>query len=267
MMRGYILESRTILESEVWNKPPLYFKVWNYLLLKASHKDHGNLKRGQLFTSIDEIREACSYKVGYRLKTPSRKEIYGIIDWLRSPHEGNNEGNMIVTTKVTHGMIVTICNFNKYQDPKFYEGNKDSDTKEQRKEQKGNNINKNGNKNDKNIYSQSVNIYPKDIGEQLKAEDRDRLTDIYSDFEGLVAKVNERIKARKRQTEIKDPYAYIVRAAQDMEWPTKEAAEKKNAKRKKAQEDLEKAAKPPELTPEQKAKAKEIRERRKNADR
>lgn len=266
-MRGYILESRTVLESEVWNKPPLYFKVWNYLLLKASHKDHGNLKRGQLFTSIDEIREACSYKVGYRLKTPSRKEIYGIIDWLRSPHEGNNEGNMIVTTKVTHGMIVTICNFNKYQNPKFYEGNKDSDTKEQREEQKGNNINKNGNKNDDDIYSQSVNMNNYIVQDHLTQDQTDRLTEYYSDPEGLFKKVNEKIRMRKNQTEIKDPYQYIRKAAKDMQWPKMEEVEKKNAQRKKAQEDLEKAAKPPELTPEQKAKAKEIRERRKNATR
>ena len=72
-MNGYILESRKILESEIWNKPPLYFKVWHYLLLNAQHGDYKGLKRGQLITSIPEIQEACSYNVGYRKVKPSKK--------------------------------------------------------------------------------------------------------------------------------------------------------------------------------------------------
>ena len=142
-MNGYIIESRTILNSEIWKKPPLYFKVWHYLLLKAQHADYKDLKRGQLYTSIGEIREACSYYVGYRKETPSRKEIWSILEWLRNPYEGNAEGNtkgndernMIVTTKATHGILVTICNYNVYQDPKFYEGNDERNTKGIRREQ------------------------------------------------------------------------------------------------------------------------------------
>lgn len=162
-MSGYILESRTILDSAIWDKPPLYFKVWHYLLLKAQHADYKGLKRGQLITSIPEIQEACSYHVGYRKITPSKKEIYGIVKFLRNPYsgndEGNNEKNMIVTTKVTHGLLVTICNYNVYQDPKYYEGNDEKSakvtTKSSRRERQGNNINKNdkNDKNDKNNIS------------------------------------------------------------------------------------------------------------------
>lgn len=132
-MNGYILESRTILESEIWSKPPLYFKVWHYLLLRAQYKDYKGLKRGQLITSIAEIREACSYHVGYRKVTPSKTEIWNILEFLRNPREGysegDNEGNMIRTTKTTRGLLVTICNFNVYQDPNFYEGNNEKTTK------------------------------------------------------------------------------------------------------------------------------------------
>lgn len=156
-MNGYILESRSILESDIWDKPPMFFKVWHYLLMNAQHTAYKNLKRGQLFTSIDQIREACSYHVGYRKVTPSRKEIYGVLEWLRNPHEGNNEGNnegaMITTTKVTHGMLVNIVNYDVYQDPKTYEGNKKASTKvttkERRRSSQGNNKN-NNEKNDKN---------------------------------------------------------------------------------------------------------------------
>lgn len=165
-MSGYILESRTILDSAIWDKPPLYFKVWHYLLLKAQHVDYKGLKRGQLITSIPEIQEACSYHVGYRKITPSKKEIYGIVKFLRNPYggndEGNNEKNMIVTTKVTHGLLVTICNYNVYQDPKNYEGNDEKSakvtTKSSRRERQGNNINKND-KNDKNDKNEKNYIY------------------------------------------------------------------------------------------------------------
>lgn len=165
-MNGYILESKSIIGSEIWKKPPLYFKVWHYLLLKAQFKQNGNLDRGQLFTSIPEIADACSYYVGFRKVTPSKKEIWSVLQFLRNPNEGNDEGNgkgtMIETTKVTHGIIVTICNYNKYQDPTTYEsnteGNDENPAKELRKGRDGNNI-KNElimNKNEKNISNNTI---------------------------------------------------------------------------------------------------------------
>lgn len=170
-MNGYILESKSILDSAIWKKPPLYFKVWHYLLLNAQYSDYGNLKRGQLFTSIPKIQEACSYYVGYRKETPTKRQIYDILNWLRNPCEGNANGTdegeakdaMIVTTKVTHGIVVTICNYNVYQNPHTYEsnnsGNDEEDanvtTKRTRKVNKRNNIkkeNKRINENEKNYY-------------------------------------------------------------------------------------------------------------------
>jgi hypothetical protein len=135
---GYILLSKKIIDSEVWKKPPIYLKVWVYLLSKAQWKEYKDLKRGQVRTSIPEIQEACSYSVGYRKEIPTYKQIRGVIDWLKgaqndayeSLYEGQLEGtmkgivkgNMIGTTKGTHGIVVTICNYNIYQDFKNYEG-------------------------------------------------------------------------------------------------------------------------------------------------
>lgn len=157
-MNGYILESKGIIESDIWGKPPLYFKVWHYLLLKATYADTGKLKRGQLFTSIPEIAEACSYYKGFQKITPSNREIWSVIEYLRRNDEGNCEGDMnvpmVVTTKVTHGMLVTICNYNKYQDPRTYESNNERnyerDTKVITYGSGGNNIiNKYNKKNNK----------------------------------------------------------------------------------------------------------------------
>jgi hypothetical protein len=157
---GYILLSRKILNNEIMKKPPLYFKIWAWILLNAQHKDYGNLKRGQLFTSIPEMQEAMSYKVGYRIEKPTKKQIWGVLEWLRNSYEGNTKVTtnvpMIETTKVTHGIIITVVNYDLYQTPSNYESNNEGNdermTKGQRKKRQGNNINKNDKnvKNDKN---------------------------------------------------------------------------------------------------------------------
>lgn len=119
---GYILLSKKILESDIFKKPPLYLKVWIYLLSRAQWQDYRGLKRGQLWTSIPEIQEACSYSIGYRKEVPTIKQVRGALDWLRKPDEGNANGSMIGTTKGTHGLLVTICNYSLYQDFNNYEG-------------------------------------------------------------------------------------------------------------------------------------------------
>lgn len=181
---GCILIARKIIESEIWDKPPLYLKVWTYLLLKAQHSDYKGLRRGQLITSMPEIIEAVSWKVGARRERPTKDQIYQIIDWMRKPREnhgfgwvespknGENERNteenttsqrilresntkatMIATTKATHSMLVTIDNYGIYQTFSSYEsnaeGNDEKAMKGARKQRQPDNINKNGN-NDKN---------------------------------------------------------------------------------------------------------------------
>ncbi len=56
-----------------------------------------------------------AYKVGYRTITPTVKEIRGITEFLMKVH-------MMGTMKVTHGMVITILNYDYYQDMKNYEG-------------------------------------------------------------------------------------------------------------------------------------------------
>jgi len=159
---GYILLSRKLIESEIMKKPPLYLKVWIWLLLKASHGPYKNLDRGEYITSIPEIQEAMSWMVGYRKVRPSYKQIRDILDWLRNPCEGNTmgntNGNMIDTTKVTHGIKLKIANYDFYQNPQNYEGHNEGqnerNVEETRKEKQGQNRNKNNdNKDNENIYS------------------------------------------------------------------------------------------------------------------
>jgi hypothetical protein len=90
---GYILLARKIIESEIWKKPPLYLKVWVYLLARAQHSKYKNLEKGQLITSIPEIQENCSWYVGCRKVMPSKDQIFQIIEFLRTQRGGNAESN------------------------------------------------------------------------------------------------------------------------------------------------------------------------------
>lgn len=120
---GYILLARKITESGIMDKPPLYFKLWVWMLEQANHRDgYKGLKRGQLFTSIEEMREAMSWHIGYRTVRPSKKEIRSAYEWFsRKSNEGNTKGTMIGIAKGTHGMLITISNYDFYQNPKNYE--------------------------------------------------------------------------------------------------------------------------------------------------
>jgi hypothetical protein len=152
-MNGYILIARKILDGQIWDKPPLYLKLWIWMLMQARFKDTGNLKRGQFFTTIDEMRRVMNYKIGYRKVVPTRKEIRGAYESLTKGHtKGTTKGPMISVTKGTRGMVITILNYEKYQNIKNYERHTENNheghteghyrehTKKERKKKKRRNI-------------------------------------------------------------------------------------------------------------------------------
>lgn len=111
---GYILQARKLLASGIMQKPALYLKLWTWMLLQATHTEHGNLKRGQLRCSIDDMRQAMAYKIGYRTKRPTEKEI-------RRAYAFMIDSGMIEVEKITHGMLVSILNYDTYQNPENYQ--------------------------------------------------------------------------------------------------------------------------------------------------
>lgn len=130
MNNTYILISRKLIESGIFSKPPLYLKLWMWLLVQANFADNNGLKRGQVRTTYAEMREAMSYYVGFRKVKPSKSEVFRALEYMRGNErdsERNTETPMIETVKTTRHILVTICNYNDYQDPDFYERN-DEDT-------------------------------------------------------------------------------------------------------------------------------------------
>lgn len=213
---GYILLSRKLVESEIWDKPPLYLKVWIYILTKAQHKPYKNFDRGELLITIPELIEACSYKVGYRTEKPTKSQIFNILEWLRNSNEGCNEDNvndtMIETTKTTRGMVVKVRNYNVYQDPKNYEHNSERNDEDTMKttmlKRQADTINKNV-KNVKNDNNNTVNQ------DSLKA-DFEKLWNLYPNKKGKKDAFNHYKRAIKNGATNKQIQTGIVNYKKDL---------------------------------------------------
>jgi hypothetical protein len=141
---GYILQPRTIDNSETAQFPPVTRELWAYLLRNVNHakNERLNIDRGQGFFRLSDIQDDLKWFSGYRKNTYSKPQLTKSLRRLR-------ESLMIETAKETRGLLITICNYDYYQNPENYEGNDERNAKEMRKKSKGHTINKND-KNDKN---------------------------------------------------------------------------------------------------------------------
>ncbi len=115
---GYYLKARVIQEKKISKAPPHIREIWDYLLLNANHRDNvygGNIvKRGQLFRSYQDIRDGLSWNAGWRKMTYSENHTKKAMKFLR-------EAQMIATKKELGGVLITILNYDHYQNPKNYE--------------------------------------------------------------------------------------------------------------------------------------------------
>ncbi len=141
---GYYIKARKIQESEIMKKPPYMRDIWDYLMREANHKDKNvygrTIKRGQLFRTFKRIIDDLSWLVGYRKESYNKWQCEKTMIYLR-------QRGMIATMRTTRGLLITICNYDFYQDPKNYESNTKATTKATREQLITDSINKNGLKN------------------------------------------------------------------------------------------------------------------------
>jgi len=143
---GYILMSRKIDESEVSKMSPVTRELFIYLLRKVNHAPFKNLRRGQGHFVFSNIQSDLSWKVGYRTEKYSKPQISKALRRLKN-------AQMIETVKATRGLIITICNYDFYQNPKNYEGNNEGNKTTQRRKHEGVQDIQEG-KNDKELHVQ-----------------------------------------------------------------------------------------------------------------
>lgn len=115
---GYVLKPRSIKDSWIAHAAPVVREVWDWLIMNANYKPAKysgfTVDRGQIFCSYLDIREALSWMVGYRKEMYSENQMKHAMKQLASH-------GMIHPTKQPRGMLITICNYSKYQDSSNYE--------------------------------------------------------------------------------------------------------------------------------------------------
>ena len=169
---GYILQPRLFYKSDAAHFPPCTRELWHYLLAHVNHADNGRYKRGQGFFQFTDIQEALSWTVGYRKEVYSKPQLTKA---LRRLNEGTHGEPMTATTKATRGIVVTVLNYDLYQNPGNYEGNGEGSTKETRRDLEGRTKNKNVKKKEEKKEQTSFDLfyeaYPKKVakGAAVKA--------------------------------------------------------------------------------------------------
>lgn len=209
---GYYIKARCIQESEIQHAPPHFREIWDWLLKEANHQDtkYGKftVKRGQCFRTYQDIRDGLSWNVGYRKERYSENQTKKAMKFLR-------DTLMIDTTKELGGVLITICNYEHYQNPKNYERTKERTTEGTNGEPMGNqggtDNNKNGKKeeNVKNIYGEFENV-------KLTEDEYKKLS---TKFNGSLTEKIENLSGYKKSTgkKYKDDYATILNWARKEE--------------------------------------------------
>lgn len=103
MDRGWVKLWRKTLDSEIWRMPPLYIKVWSWLLVSVD-RSTGVLPSYSLSTIADKV--SWSEENG-RIVVPSKSYIFKILHWL----EGQNA---LKITKNGQKTVLTIVNWDIY---------------------------------------------------------------------------------------------------------------------------------------------------------
>jgi len=123
---GYYIKAKCIQQSEISKAPPHVRETWDWILMKANHCDNGKISRGQLLTSYKDIQEGLCWYIGYRKQQYTKAQIETAMKYLRKTA-------MVTTTRTTRGTVITVLNYDKYQDTKNYENRNGTATKDARK--------------------------------------------------------------------------------------------------------------------------------------
>jgi len=118
--------ARAIQDSAIAHAAPCTREVWSWIIKEANHKNNSKLgiKRGEMIRTIGDIQDGLKWFVGYRKQIYSANQIEKALKFLRSEA-------MIVTTKTTRGIRITVCKYDTYQDFENYEGGTKVTTKDE----------------------------------------------------------------------------------------------------------------------------------------
>lgn len=193
------MTARKIFDSELWQKPPLYLKVWLWIIGNANHSDSkdGNIKRGQLITSYDVMANTLGHYHNRQPILPTIKQLRTILKWLKDqdmirviPLKASDSGTLTNwgrhhgQTRAYVGLLIHVVNYDTYQNITVYKGRHQG-----RPSDELGHINNNDKKNDE--------ILPEDNSQISLLEER------YSDRE-LINQCFNYISATRKTNRISD---------------------------------------------------------------
>ena len=111
-MRGKFFIEREIFESDIWEKPSHFLKIWFWIIGKANYKEvkkGGKIyRRGEFLTSFEETIEANKWKIGWRTERLTKDQVWEAYDFFRRTQR-------ITTKKTTRGLWVKVLNYDYFQ--------------------------------------------------------------------------------------------------------------------------------------------------------
>ena len=210
---GYYIKARSIKDSAIAHSPPYVREIWDYLLREANHADKKYagfiLKRGQLFRSYKEIRDDLSWKVGYRTERYNENQMKMGMRYLMKQL-------MITLAKQPRGNVITVCNYDKFQDPGNYEATNEAPNEATNGQPMGNqrvpSINKNvkKEKKDKNYKKETYSAeflkfwdaYPNKTGKKPSWKKWQSINSGRPPIDVLLSAIENQKKGRKWQQQI-----------------------------------------------------------------
>ncbi|MCK5616281.1 hypothetical protein KAR91_81215 [Candidatus Pacearchaeota archaeon] len=128
---GYYIKARVIKNKKIHYMPPHVREIWDYCLREANYSDstYGpyTVKRGQLFRDYSEIREDLCWFIGYRKMMYDENQTKKAMKALR-------DNDMVLTKREPGGVLITVLNYDYYQDPNNYERTNESTSEDTTKE-------------------------------------------------------------------------------------------------------------------------------------
>ena len=140
---GFYIKARCIQEASISTQPPHVREIWDWLIKEANHSDIGEIKRGTCLKSYKDIQEGLKWYIGWRKMQYTKWQCENAMKWL-------TKEVMITTMKTTRGLIISLVNYEKYQDGNNYESHKRATREPQTTET-------HNNKNEKNEKNKRMN--------------------------------------------------------------------------------------------------------------
>ena len=105
MPTGWVRHHRKEQSSAIWEKPPLYLKVWNWLKLNVDRES------GEITTTAPIIADKVQWVENNRPKVPDRKTIRDILNFMA--YEKMIEKQVIGTRNAQY-LRISLCNWSTY---------------------------------------------------------------------------------------------------------------------------------------------------------